>query len=136
MRRLLTRPVVWLALAACVVVAVGAAALAGAFDDDGSAEAEATAQAYSDALNNGVSDELAGVTCAQPNAAQASAFDRRAGSSTLRWSVLDAPRIEDDIAHVTLRAVDGKRHRDYPFTLHRRDDGWCAFFNWARLDAG
>lgn len=132
----MTRGRLLVVLAVCAVVAVGAgtAALLGAFDAAGADAARSTAQRYSEALNSGSSRAMAAVTCSPPSPEQAKAFDARAGSSNLRWSVLESPRIDDDVAHVTLRAAEGDQHRDYPFTLHRRDDGWCAFFNWSRLD--
>ncbi|MGH3433300.1 MAG: hypothetical protein ACRDQB_10740 [Thermocrispum sp.] len=133
----MTRRRVLVTLAAVVVVglAFGVAAALGAFGGAGDAAARSAAQRYADALNAGSSRQLAAVTCSPPSPSQAKAFDTRAGASDLRWSVLTGPRIDGDVAHVTLRAKDGGQHRDYPFTLHRRDEAWCAHFNWSRLDS-
>jgi len=122
------------AVLAVVHAAVGVAALLGAFDGDDEAEARATAQRYAAALTAGSSRALAAVACTPPSSRQAAAFDERAGSSTMRWSVLQGPRVDDDIAHGTLRLVDGEQHRDYPFSLLRRDGSWCAHYNWSSLD--
>lgn len=134
----MTRRLVLVVGAAVVVLAagVGLAALLGAFDSPGDPRARAAAQQYAEALTEGSSRDLAAVTCDPPTPRQSKAFDARAGASAMRWSVLDRPNIDDDVAHVTLRAVDGEKHRDFPFTLHRRGEGWCAYFNWSRLDAG
>lgn len=134
----MTRRLVLGAGAAVVALAVGLglAALLGAFDSSGDPRARAAAQQYAEALTEGSSRDLAAITCDPPTRRQAKAFDIRAGAGAMRWSVLEGPNIEDDIAHVTLRAADGDRHRDFAFTLHRRGDSWCAYFNWSRLDAG
>lgn len=122
------------AVLAVAAAAVGVAALLSAFDGDDEAEAHATAQRYAAALTAGSSQALAAVACAPPSPRQAAAFDERAGSGTIRWSVLHGPRVEDDMAHGTLRLVDGEQHRDYPFSLLRRNGSWCAHYNWSSLD--
>lgn len=114
--------------------AAAVATWAGAFDHD-DAEVAAVAERYAGALTSGDSRRLAAVTCQDPTKSQAIAFESRTGSGSLRWLVHRPPVIEDDVANGTLRATDGSRHRDYPFTLHHREDGWCAHYNWNRLDA-
>lgn len=122
-----------------LVLAASAAAIgawAGAFGDadrDDRDEIAAVAERYADALTSGKSRRLAAVTCRRPTEAQATAFERRAGGGGLRWLVHRQPTLEDDVASGTLRAIDGTEHRDYPFTVHRQEDGWCAHFDWGSL---
>lgn len=127
-----------LRLAAAVLVlgaaAVGLAAVLGAFDDE-QADAQAVASRYAAALTDGSSRALAAVTCTPPSPQQAAVFDERAGGG-MTWSLLRGPQVDGDLAHGTLRVVDGEQHRDYPFSLRQQDGSWCAHYNWSSLNTG
>lgn len=128
---------VWLGLIAVPLAGgaiVGIAALAGAFDD--ADEAREVATRYAAALTAGSSESLAAVSCTDPSKREAAAFEARAGGNAMRWRVLHGPEVRDDTARGTLRVFDGDLHRDYPFSLEKRDGTWCAHFNWTRLGRG
>ncbi|WP_020673521.1 hypothetical protein [Amycolatopsis nigrescens] len=104
----------------------------GSRDEDVPA-ADAMAREYARVLSMGQSKDLARIACTQPSLAQARKFDTAAAQQHTKFEVRGTPELDGDSARVKFVSDDGRRQVELDVSLVKRDNGWCANYQWAQV---
>lgn len=87
------------------------------------------AKRFAAALSSDTAEALTAISCSTPSAEQLAAFNSEAVKSDFTFTLIGAPHIDGDVATGKMQG----RLEVLSYTLHKRDSGWCASFEWSAL---
>lgn len=105
------------------------------FRDDSADDPNLVAHNIVRAVNAADADALVPFTCQQPNDQQRSGYNTAVREAPADYSLRGSVDVDSsgDTARFTVQAVStkGLGIDSLPFTLHKRDEGWCLEYMWS-----